>query len=85
MDIETKKQDNQELVFIISGVDVPLVNAIRRISMVEVPTLAIDRVEFLKNDARIFDEALAHRLGQVPLITDLEVVKTREECDCDDY
>jgi DNA-directed RNA polymerase subunit D len=85
MDIEIKKQDDQNLVFIISGVDVPLVNAIRRISMVEVPTLAIDQVEFLKNDARIFDEALAHRLGQVPIVTDLEVVKTREECDCEDY
>jgi len=85
MEIEIKNQDDQELVFIITGANVSLVNALRRIATVEVPTMAIEQVLFLKNEARIFDEALAHRLGMVPLTTDLEVVIPRDECDCEDY
>jgi len=45
--------------FTIEGVDDAFINAIRRISTVEVPTMAIETVEILKNDAKIFDEALA--------------------------
>lgn len=85
MQIEIKNQDDQELVFTIEGIDVSLVNALRRIATVEVPTLAIETVLFVRNDARIFDEALAHRLGMVPLITDLDVVLSRDECDCEEY
>lgn len=85
MEIEIISQDNQELVFRIEGVEVSLVNALRRIVMVEVPTLAIEEVLFLKNEARIFDEALAHRLGMVPLTTDLEAITPRGECDCGDH
>ncbi|HMK54535.1 MAG TPA: DNA-directed RNA polymerase subunit D [Methanobacteriaceae archaeon] len=85
MEIEIKNQDGQEWIFVVEGIDPSLANAIRRISMVEVPTLAIDKVLFLKNEARIFDEALAHRLGMVPLNTDLDIVIPHEECDCEDY
>jgi DNA-directed RNA polymerase subunit D len=85
MEIEIKNQDDQELVFIIEGADVSLANALRRIATVEVPTMAVETVQFIRNDARIFDEALAHRLGLVPLTTDLEVVIPQEECDCEGY
>ena len=46
-----------------------LINAIRR-SVDEIPTLAVDEVEFFKNDSALYDEFLAHRLGLVPLRTD---------------
>ncbi|NYB52768.1 MAG: DNA-directed RNA polymerase subunit D [Methanobacteriaceae archaeon] len=85
MEIEIKNRDNNQLTFIIEGADVSLVNALRRISMVEVPTLAIETVEILKNDARIFDEALAHRLGLIPLATDTEALILPSECDCEDH
>ena len=85
MEIEIKNRENDQLIFTVEGVDVSMVNALRRISMVEVPTLAIETVEFLKNDARIFDEALAHRLGLVPLSTDLESLILAEDCDCEGY
>ena len=85
MEIEINNQDNNQMVFTVEGADVSLVNALRRICMVEVPTLAIETVEFLKNDARIFDEALAHRLGMVPISTDLESLVLASECDCDDH
>lgn len=85
MEIEIKNRTDDQLTFIIEGVDVSLVNALRRISMVEVPTMAIETVQILKNDARIFDEALAHRLGLVPLTTDLESLVLSEDCDCEDH
>ncbi|MCC7564604.1 MAG: DNA-directed RNA polymerase subunit D [Methanobacterium sp.] len=85
MEIEIKNRTDDQMTFIIEGVDVSLVNALRRISMVEVPTMAIETVEILKNDARIFDEALAHRLGLIPLSTDLEALILPEDCDCDNH
>ncbi len=46
-----------------------LFNAMRR-SVSEIPTLAIDDVEFYKNDSALYDEMIAHRLGLVPLKTE---------------
>ena len=85
MDIKIKNRDENQLLFTVDGVDVSLVNALRRICMVEVPTLAIETVEIYKNDARIFDEALSHRLGLVPITTNLEELVLPQECDCEDH
>ena len=85
MEIDIKQKDETHLLFAIEGVDDAFINAIRRISTVEVPTMAIETVEILKNDAKIFDEALAHRLGLVPLKTDLESMVLASDCDCEDY
>lgn len=49
--------------------NISLANAIRR-SVEEVPILAVDEVEFFKNDSALYDEVLAHRIGLVPLKTD---------------
>lgn len=56
--------------FVVKGdISESLANAIRR-SVSEVPTLAIDEVEFYKNDSALYDEVLANRLGLVPLVTE---------------
>ena len=85
MEIDIKSSDKERMVLVIEGVDVPFVNALRRICMVEVPTMAVEKVEIFRNDSRIFDEVLAHRLGLIPLKSDLESIIPREECDCDDH
>lgn len=85
MDVTIKNKDDNLLVFTVEGVDVPFINAIRRICTVEVPTLAIEDVDIYKNDAKIFDEALAHRLGLIPLTTDLDSMVLASECDCEDH
>jgi len=54
-----------------------LANAIRR-SISEVPVLAIDEVEFFKNDSALYDEYLAHRIGLVPLKMDKKAPKEVE-------
>jgi DNA-directed RNA polymerase subunit D len=58
------------------------VNALRRLSISEVPTLAIDDVIILENSSVMHDEAIAHRLGLVPLRTDLDRFVMPHDCDC---
>jgi DNA-directed RNA polymerase subunit D len=85
MNISLKKKSDNELIFILEDADVSFVNAIRRICTMEVPSIAIESVEIIKNDSSLFDEVLAHRLGLIPLGGDSESLKAPNECDCDDY
>src|SRR4030042_7030907 len=54
----------------ITDMSISLANAIRR-SVLEIPIMAIDEVEIIKNDSALYDEILAHRLGLIPIKTDL--------------
>ncbi|MFH1211819.1 MAG: DNA-directed RNA polymerase subunit D [Candidatus Woesearchaeota archaeon] len=47
-------------------------NALRRYMMTEVPTMAIDEIEFRKNSSILYDEIIALRLGLLSLRTDLK-------------
>lgn len=60
----------EECVFELVGVDAPIANALRRILLSEVPTMAIETVFIQRNTSIIQDEVLAHRLGLVPLAID---------------
>lgn len=63
--------NEEELVFDMAGLDAPLVNALRRILLAEVPSVAIERVLIRNNTSIVHDEMLAHRLGLVPLRVDI--------------
>jgi DNA-directed RNA polymerases I and III subunit RPAC1 len=52
------------------GVDAPVANALRRILLSEVPSVAIEAVYIMQNTSIIQDEVLSHRLGLVPLRVD---------------
>ncbi|MBI4440228.1 DNA-directed RNA polymerase subunit D [Candidatus Woesearchaeota archaeon] len=58
-------------------------NTIRRIIVEEVPTMAIEDVEVRKNTSALYDEMLGHRLGLLPLTTDLKSYNLLEECKCE--
>ncbi|WP_067257217.1 DNA-directed RNA polymerase subunit D [Methanobrevibacter cuticularis] len=88
MEIEVKNKDENEITFIIRDAEVPLVNAIRRIAMMEVPKLAIEDVNIVQNDSAMFNEVLAHRLGLTPIVSDIAAIEglnLADECDCEDY
>ena len=82
MQIEILNNKDNKLSFVISNINSALANTLRRLIISEVPVLAIDEVEFEKNNSALYDEILAHRLGLVPLKTDLKSYNIKEECKC---
>lgn len=66
----------------LEGLDRSYANAVRRFCIAEVPAMAIDDVVILENSSVLYDELLAHRLGMVPIKTDLERYNLPEDCDC---
>jgi len=64
MKLIEKKED---YVTFTAGIDESLANAIRRY-VNQIPALAVDEVEFLKNDSALYDETIAHRMKQLPIV-----------------
>ncbi|CAI5710847.1 unnamed protein product [Peronospora destructor] len=68
--VKIQSLTDDEVVFDLIGVDAAIANALRRILLAEVPTMAIEHVYIWNNSSIIQDEVLAHRLGLVPLNVD---------------
>ena len=66
----------------LEGIDRSYANAVRRFCIAEVPAMAIDDVVILENSSVLYDEILAHRLGMIPIKTDLDRYNLPEDCDC---
>ena len=79
MKVEVLQKKDNELVFSIEGINSTIANTIRRAIIAEVPVLAVDEVEFVKNQSPLYDEILAHRIGLIPIKTDLKAYSLREE------
>ncbi len=76
------QESDDEISLQLEGVDRSYANAVRRFCISEVPSMAIDDIVILENSSVLYDEILAHRLGMVPLRTDLERYVLPERCDC---
>ncbi len=66
----------------LKGIGRAYANALRRVAISQVPTMAIDDVVILENSSVMFDELVSHRLGLIPLKTDLVRYNLPEDCDC---
>ena len=82
MELEIVEKRENYVKFILSGVTPTFANTLRRMIMSEVPTMAIDEVIIIENTTPLYDEIVAHRLGLLPLKTDLESYMRPELCDC---
>ncbi|HEU5445605.1 MAG TPA: DNA-directed RNA polymerase subunit D [Nitrososphaeraceae archaeon] len=80
--IKILERDDNHIVIEFNDIPRQYVNALRRLSINQVPTFAIDDVVILENSSVMHDEAIAHRLGLIPLRTDLERFVMPDVCDC---
>ncbi|MFX0031749.1 MAG: DNA-directed RNA polymerase subunit D [Candidatus Hodarchaeota archaeon] len=85
LNLNVIEQTPHELIFVIEGISIEMVNALRRIILTEIPVMAVDEVIILKNDSPLYDEILAHRIGLIPLSTDLDAYKLPNSCECSGY
>jgi len=83
MKISTLKKTKEKLILLFEGTNPAYINTIRRLAISEVPTMAIDEIEFRQNDSVLYDEMLALRLGLLPLKTDLKSYTLPKKCTCE--
>ena len=64
------KMDSLDMEFDMVGYDPAIANALRRILLSDIPSMAIEKVHMYQNTSIMQDEVLAHRLGLLPLTAD---------------
>ena len=82
IDLKVIEKQDDKITIKFNNVPRQYVNALRRLSISEVPTFAIDDIVILENSSVMHDEAVAHRLGLIPLRTDLKKFNLPNNCDC---
>lgn len=93
MDIEIIEMTDTKAKFIMKDASPAIANALRRTLLTDIPKMAIDKVEFhlgpimvdgkeYESITPLFDEIIAHRLGMVPVPTDLTLFGMQKDCVC---
>jgi DNA-directed RNA polymerase subunit D len=92
MKVRVLEQKDDFAKIVLEETEPAFVNALRRVLIADVPKMAIEDVEFhlgpiraedgkeYESVAPLFDEMIAHRLGLVPIPTDLALYNRREDC-----
>ena len=69
--IQVLSTDPKKISVRLKGAPLQYANALRRICLNGVPIFAIDTVDVIENSSAMMDESIAHRLGMIPLKTEL--------------
>ena len=80
--LEIVSKDERKMSVKLKGVPLQYANALRRLCLNGVPVFAIDTVDIIENSSVLPDEGLAHRLGLIPLKTDLTRFNEPLNCEC---
>ena len=80
--LEIISKDSKKMSVKLKGVPLQYANALRRICLNGVTVFAVDTVDIIENSSVLPDEGLAHRLGLIPLKTDLSRFNEPSKCDC---
>ena len=78
-----EKKGNEKVVFVLEKSTPARANALRRVLIGELPVMAVDTVEIRKNSSLLYDEMIAHRIGLIPLTTDLKAYNLPSKCKCE--
>tara|TARA_B100002051_G_scaffold246781_1_gene255319 strand:- start:15 stop:617 length:603 start_codon:yes stop_codon:yes gene_type:complete len=81
LSLEIINENEQKISVKIKGVPVQYANALRRICLNGAPIYAVENVDVLENTSVLADEGVAHRIGLIPLKTDLESSKDGNQSD----
>ena len=81
MSLNIISQNEQKVSVKLKGIPLQYANALRRICLNGVPIYAIDTVDMIMNSSVMADEGIAHRLGLIPLKTELSAVEQDNESD----
>ena len=65
----------------LKGIPLQYANALRRICLNGIPIYAVDTVDILSNTSVLADEGIAHRLGLIPIKTELSAVQQDNKSD----
>ena len=81
MSLQIINQGEQKISVKLQGMPLQYANALRRICLNGVPIFAIDTLDILENSSILADEGIAHRLGLIPLKTELSAIETSGDSD----
>ena len=82
MKINMLNRNDSEIKFVVEGINSDFAGELRRIMLSELPTMAIEWVDFIKNDSPLPDEVIADRLGQIPFTFDKRAYNLPSKCKC---
>lgn len=82
MKVDVKELKPKKAVIRIEDTSSYFVNSLRRIMLADLPKLAVNNIVIYDNTSALFDEIVAHRLGLVPIPTDLSLLTFKDECVC---
>ncbi|KAF7694633.1 DNA-directed RNA polymerase II subunit RPB3 [Cucumispora dikerogammari] len=79
--LKIKSKTKDTITFLISPI--PYANALRRILISELPSLAIDQIEISQNTGVLPDEVIAHRLAMLPVFSEnADSLLSVDQCLC---
>jgi DNA-directed RNA polymerase subunit D len=82
MRLTVKEMTDTNALLLVEGAHASVLNSLRRVMIGEVPKMAIEDVTVYDNTSALFDEMVAHRLGLLPIPTDLQAFVPRAQCTC---
>jgi DNA-directed RNA polymerase subunit D len=82
MKVQVLKKKGDKVTFVLDGATPAFANALRRVMISEVPTLAVEWVDMHYNSSILYDEIVAHRLAMIPLKFDPRKMNMKSECKC---
>ena len=85
-EVEIIKLEEEYIEFYLHKADLSFANALRRVIIAEVPTMAIDLVNITSNTSPLFDEFISHRIGLLPLNSqNVSEFNFHRDCNCNEF
>ena len=82
MKVKLLEKDGKSIKFEVKDTTPTFVNALRRSMLNSVNVMAADFVDVIKNNATLYNEVIAHRIGMIPLTFKQGDYNTTENCAC---